>query len=66
METILNDICLPRTGCESVARELQGASSHAAKIHLFTQPLLRVYVSFNKRAEQSHSVFYAFGDCNRL
>jgi len=45
--------------------ELQGASSHFPKIRLFTQPLVRAYVSFDKASEQAHSVLYALGDCDR-
>jgi ribosomal protein S12 len=52
---------LLRTGTESAARKLQGASSHFPKIRLFTQRLVRAYISFDKASEQIHSVLYAFG-----
>ena len=50
-----------RKGCESAARELQGHVDHFPKIRLFTQRLVRAYVSFDKGSEQIHSVLYGFG-----
>src|SRR6516164_7294903 len=62
---MLVPVTLLRTGCESAARELQRASSHSRKTRLFTQRLLRTRVSFDKAAEQLHSVLYAFGHRHR-
>jgi len=53
------------TGGESAPGELQGASRHSPKIRLFTQPLFRTYVRFDKASEQLHSVLYAFGHRHR-
>ena len=49
-------------GTESAARELQGRLGHFPKmrLRLFTQLLVRAYVSFDKASEQIHSVLYAF------
>jgi hypothetical protein len=56
---------LLRTGCETAARELQGSRGHFPKMRLFTQRLVRAYVSFNKASERIHSALYAFGNCHR-
>ena len=56
---------LTRTGCESAARELQGASNHFFEIRLFTQPRARACVSFDKATEQTYPIFYAFGHRHR-
>ena len=52
-------------GTESAARELQGRLGHFPKMRLFTQRLVRAYVSFDKASEQIHSVLYAFGHRHR-
>src|SRR6516164_8930149 len=57
---MLVPVTLLRTGCESAARKLQGRLGDFPKIRLFTQPLVRAYVSFDKASEQLHSVLYAF------
>ena len=51
------------TGCETAARELQGRLGHfpRMRLRLFTQRLVRAYVSFDKGSEQIHSVLYGFG-----
>ena len=58
---------LLETGCETAARELQGRLGHFPKmrLRLFTQRLVRAYVSFDKASEQIHSVLYAFGHRHR-
>jgi hypothetical protein len=53
---------LLRAGTESTAREFQGRLSHSPKMRLFTQRMVRTYVSFDKGAEQIHSVLYALFD----
>ena len=62
---MLVPVMLVGTGCESAPGELQRASSHFPKIRLFTQPLLRTCVRFDKASEQIHSVLYAFGHSDR-
>jgi hypothetical protein len=57
---MLVPVMLLRTGCETAARELQGRLRHFPKMRLFTQRLVRAYVSFDKASEQIHSVLYAF------
>src|SRR6266446_6185587 len=52
-------------GTESAARELQGRLGHFPKMRLFTQRLVRAYVSFDKASEQIHSVLYAFSHRHR-
>src|SRR5258707_11440948 len=64
---MLVPVMLLRTGCETAARELQGRLGHFPKmrLRLFTQRLVRAYVSFDKASEQIHSVLYAFGHRHR-
>src|ERR1700747_772574 len=64
---MLAPVMLLGTGCETAARELQGRLGHFPKmrLRLFTQRLVRAYVSFDKASEQIHSVLYAFGHRHR-
>src|SRR5215831_4832446 len=49
---MLVPVMLLRTACESVTREFRGGLDHFPKIGLFTQPLVRTYVAFDKGPEQ--------------
>src|SRR6516162_3053501 len=62
---MLVPVMLLGAGCKSPARELQGASSQFTKIRLFSQHLVRAYISFDKASEQTHSVLYDFGHRHR-
>src|ERR1700748_3214385 len=58
---MLVPVMLLGAGTESAARELQGRLVHFPKMRLFTQRLVRAYVSFDKASEPIRSVLYAFG-----
>src|ERR1700751_3517133 len=58
---MLVPVMLLGTGCETAARELQARLGHFPKMRLFTQRLVRAYVSFDKGSEHIHSVLYGFG-----
>ena len=64
---MLVPVMLLGTGCETAARQVQGRLGHFPKmrLRLFTQRLVRAYVSFDKASEQIHSVLYAFGHRHR-
>ena len=49
---MLVPVMLLGAGYKSPARELQGASSQFTKIRLFSQRLVRAYISFDKASEQ--------------
>src|SRR6266403_3546937 len=62
---MLVPVMLLGTGCETAARELQGRLGHFPKmrLRLFTQRLVRAYVSFDKASEQIIAVGTPIAGC---
>src|ERR1700741_5503463 len=61
---MLVPVKLVGTGCETAARELQGRLGNFSKSGVFSQRLVRAYVSFEKGPQQIHSILYPFGHCD--
>jgi len=62
---MLVPVILLRTSGESAASKFQSRLAEPHKTSLFIQPTIGAHVSFDKAAQQTHSVLYGLRHCDR-